>query len=201
MLKSLTAAAWCRSPPHAPRTIRRSRRPSGSRVSAQKHREHEHQETSECTLPSANVARMCRTMESPMITASHSVSQRGVKRLRVEISKTGGGGGEEVVAQGLEHIFCCCTQGPWFPGARVNDIWEDRICVIRSTWSRGGGSVNSALHTYPGLVSVSLGCFQCCFPLPQLGLLCQQLANLLLHGFQLQLHRMQLKCVLTYTQR
>ncbi len=50
-----------------------------------------------CTLPSANVARTCRTMESPTITASRSVSQRGTKRLRVEISKTGGGGGAEVV--------------------------------------------------------------------------------------------------------
>ncbi len=30
-----------------------------------------------CTLPSANVARTCRTMESPTITASRSVSWRG----------------------------------------------------------------------------------------------------------------------------
>ncbi len=35
-----------------------------------------------CTLPSANVARTCRTMESPTITASRSVSWRGAKRRR-----------------------------------------------------------------------------------------------------------------------
>ncbi len=77
-----------------------------------------------CTLPSANVARTCRTIESPMITASRSVSQRGAKRLRVEISKTGGG---EVVDRGLDRILRCCTQGPGFPGAGVKDIWEDRV--------------------------------------------------------------------------
>ncbi len=44
-----------------------------------------------CILPSANVAWTCRTMETPMITASHPVLQRGTKRLRVEISKTRGG--------------------------------------------------------------------------------------------------------------
>ncbi|KAK3534299.1 hypothetical protein QTP86_012639 [Hemibagrus guttatus] len=33
-----------------------------------------------CTLPLAAVARMCRTMESLMITASHAVSRRGAKR-------------------------------------------------------------------------------------------------------------------------
>ncbi len=64
--------------------------------------------------------------------------------------------------------------------------------VQRNIRSRGGGSVSSALHTY-GLVSVSPGCFQHCSPLPQLGLLCQQLAGLLLHGLQLQLHRMKLE--------
>ncbi len=58
-----------------------------------------------------------------MITASHSVSQRGAKRWRVEISKTGGG---EVVDRGLDRFFRCCTQGSGFPGARVKDIWEDR---------------------------------------------------------------------------
>ncbi len=54
-------------------------------------------------------------MESPIITVSHSVSQRGMKWLRVEISKTGGGG------RGLDHVFRCCS------GAGVKDIWEDRI--------------------------------------------------------------------------
>ncbi len=81
------------------------------------------------TLPSANVARTCRTMESPMITASRSVSRRGAKRFRVEISKTGGG---EVVARGLARVFCCCcTQGPWCPGAGVKDVWEDRVLGAR----------------------------------------------------------------------
>ncbi len=63
-------------------------------------------------------------IESPMITASRSVSQRGVKPLWVEISKTGGG---EFVDRVLDHAFCCCTQGPGFPGVGVKDIWEDRI--------------------------------------------------------------------------
>ncbi len=73
--------------------------------------------------------------------------------------------------------------------------------VQRNTRSRGGGSVSSALHTYPGLVSISLGCFQCCSPLPQLGLLPKQLVDLLFHGLQVQLHRMQLECILTCTQK
>ncbi len=138
-----------------------------------------------CTLPSANVALTCRMMASPMITVSHSVSQRGAKSFQVAISETGDGGAGEVVARGLARVFrCCCTKGLWFPGAGVKDIWEDRV--------PGGESVSSALHTYPGLVSVSPGCFQCCSQLPQLGLLPQQLADLLLHGLQLQLHRMQI---------
>ncbi len=77
-----------------------------------------------CTLPSANVARTCRMMESPTIPASRFVSQRGAKRLWVEISKTGGG---EVVDRGLDHVFRCCTQGPGFPGTGVKDIWEYRV--------------------------------------------------------------------------
>ncbi len=60
-----------------------------------------------CTLPSANLARMCQTM-----------------RLREEISNTGGGG---VIVRSLDRFFCCCTQGPWFPGAGMKDIWEDRL--------------------------------------------------------------------------
>ncbi len=59
-----------------------------------------------------------------MITASRSVSQRGAKRLREEISKTGGG---EVVDRGLDCAFRCCTQGIRFPGAGVKDIGEDRV--------------------------------------------------------------------------
>ncbi len=73
--------------------------------------------------------------------------------------------------------------------------------VQRNTRGRGGGSVSSALHTYPGLVSISPGCFQQCFPFHQLGLLPKQLVDPSLHGLQLQLHRMQLERVLTGTQR
>ncbi len=139
-----------------------------------------------CTLPSANVARTCRTMESPTIIASRSVSWRGAKRFWVEISKTGSGGGGDDVARGLARVFRCChTQGP----------------VQRNTRSRGGGSVSSVLYTYPGPVSVSPGCFQRSLPFSQLGLSLQQLVDLLLHGLQLQLHRMQLERVLTCTQR
>ncbi len=125
-----------------------------------------------CTLPSANVAWTCRT--------SCSIWRRGAKRLRVEISKTGGGRGGEVVAQGLDRVFRCCTQGLWFPKgylgrSRPGCTWT----VQRNTRSRGGGSVSSSL-------SVSPRCFHHCSPLPQLGLV----ANLLLHGLQVQLHRM-----------
>ncbi len=152
-----------------------------------------------CTLPSANVAWSCRTIESPTITVSHSISRRGVKRLRVEISKTGSGGGEEVIARGLDHI--CMVS--W----RRSEGHLGRSCpgctgsVQRNTRTRDGGSVSSTLHTYPGLVSVSPGCFKRCSPLPQLGLLPKQLTDLLLYGLQLQLHRMQLERVLTCTQR
>ncbi len=52
------------------------------------------------------------------VSDDHSVT------LRVEISKTGGG---EVLVRGLDRFFRCCTQGPWFPGTRVKDIWEDRV--------------------------------------------------------------------------
>ncbi len=140
-----------------------------------------------CTLPSANVARTCRTIESPMTTASQSVSQRGAKRFRDEMSKTGGG---EVVARGLDRIFRCCTQGPWFPGAGVKAICDDRVPgargpVQRNTRSRGGGSVSSVLHTYPGLMSVSPRCFQRSFPFPQLGLFPKQLVDPSLHGHSL----------------
>ncbi len=144
-----------------------------------------------CTLPSANVARTCRMIESPMTTASRSVSQRGAKRFRDEMSKTGWG---EFVDRGLDRVFHCCTQGPGFPGAGVKAIWDDR--VQRNTRSRG-----SALHTYPGLVSISPGCFQHCFPFPQLVLFSKLLVDPSLHGLQLQLHRMQLERVLTCTQR
>ncbi len=74
-------------------------------------------------------------MESLAITAPRSVSRRGAKRFRVEISKTGGGGGGEDVSRGLARVFhCCCTQGPWFPGAGVKDIWEDRVPGARGLY-------------------------------------------------------------------
>ncbi len=84
-------------------------------------------------------------------------------------------------------------------------LWRSRPgCtgpVKRNTRSRGSGSVSSALHTYPGLMSVSPRCFQRCFPFPQLGLFPKQLVDPSLHGLQLKLHRMQLERVLTCTQR
>ncbi len=87
---SPSAAAWCRSPPLAARPFRRSLRLSGSRVTAQKHWEHEHQGNSECAL---YLQLTYWTMESPTITAPHPISWRGAKRLREEISKTRGGEG------------------------------------------------------------------------------------------------------------
>ncbi len=134
-----------------------------------------------CTLPSANVARTCRTIESPMTTASRSASQRGAKRFRDEMSKTGGG---EVVARGLDRVFRCCTQGPWFPGAGVKAICDNRVPGARGLCRETHGvevvGVLAArciltLHTYPGLMSVSPRCFQRCFPFPQLGLFPKQL--------------------------
>ncbi len=47
--------------------------------------------------------------------------------MRVEISKTGGSGGGEVIVSGLDRFFRCCTKGPWLPDAGVKDIWEDRV--------------------------------------------------------------------------
>ncbi len=180
------------------RPLRRSRHPSGLRISAQKQ--------CVCNLPSANVARTCRQMESPTITASRSVSRRGAKRFRVEISKTGsGGGGDDVAEASLESS---AAAAPRVRGVRRRSEGHLRRSrprctgpVQRNTRSRGGGSVSSALYTYPGPVSVSPGCFQRSLPLSQLGLSLQQLVDLLLRGLQLQLHRMQLERVLTCTQR
>ena len=63
-----------------------------------------------------------------MITALRSVSRRGEKRFRVEISKTGRGG--EVLALALARVFRCgITQGPWCcMGAEVNETRDD--CVL-----------------------------------------------------------------------
>ncbi len=127
-----------------------------------------------CTLPSANLARTCRTIKSQMITASRSVLQRG--------------GGDVEDRRGR-------SRRPG-PGLRLPllhpESWVSRRrseghlgrsrprCtgpVQRNTRSRGGGSVSSTLHTYPRLVIVSLGCFQHCFLFPQLGLLPKQLVD------------------------
>ncbi len=100
---------------------------------------------------------------------------------------------KDLLSQGLGTI--------WHPRS---DLWNLHVWILdgtRNTRSRGGGSVSSVLHTYPGLVSISPGCFHCCFPFPQLGLLPKQLVDMSLHGLQLQPHRMQLECVLTCTQR
>ncbi len=106
-----------------------------------------------------------------MITASRLVSQRGAKQLWEEISKTGGG---EVVGPGSR--LPRMHPGSWvFRRRSEGHLGRSRPgCtghVQINTRSRGGGSVSSSLHTYPGLVSVSPGCFQRCFPFPQLGLL------------------------------
>ncbi len=89
------------------------------------------------------------------VSDDHSVT------LHVEISKTGGG---EVVVRGLDRFFRCCTQDPWFPGARVKDIWEDRVQGARGLCRETHGIevvgvLAAGLHTYTGLVGVSLGCF------------------------------------------
>ncbi len=54
LLKSLFSVSVCRSlvslTPHKSQQLQRSRHPSGSRVSAQKHQVHEHQGDNECAL-------------------------------------------------------------------------------------------------------------------------------------------------------
>ncbi len=127
----------------------------------------------------------------------------------MEISKTGGGGGGGGVGDRRPRSGSLLPLQ--HPGSVVSwrrsegHLGRSRPgCmgpVQRNTRSRGGGSVSSALHTYPGLVAVSHGGFQRCSPLPQLGLLPKQLMDLPLHGLQVQLHRMQLEHVLTCTQR
>ncbi len=210
LLKSLFSVSVCRS--LALLTPRESQRLQRSRSSfrilgicAETSRTRASGKQWVCTLLSANVARTCRTIESPMITASHTVSQRGAKRLRVEISKSGGG---EVIDQTLDRIFRCCTQGPGFPGGGVQDIWEDCVpgargtrSVQKNTQSRGGGSVSSVLHTYPDLWTSARDVSSVAFRLlswtffPSSSWICLSTAS------QLQLHRMQLECVLTCIQR
>ncbi len=123
------------------------------------------------TLPLANVARTCRTMESPTITASRSVSRRGAKRLQVEISKTGGGGGDWISSGPpllLLHpgsVVSWCRSEGHLGRSRPGCTGP----VQRNKRSRGGGIVSSVQHTYPRLVSINPGCFQCCALLPQAG--------------------------------
>ncbi len=131
---SPSAAAWCHSPPHAA--------PSAFRIAgicAETPRTRASGKQWVCNLPSANVVRTCRMMEFPMITAPRSISRRGSKQLRVEISKTEGSGGGEVAARGLDRVFCYCTHCPWFLGTGMKEICEDHQ---RNTRSRGGGSVS-----------------------------------------------------------
>ncbi len=121
-----------------------------------------------CTLPSANVARTYRTMDDHSVTFRLEVVAGGdLKYWRGRDRRSGPG-----TRLSLLHPGSVVSQrrseghlGRSRPGCTGP--------VLRNTWSRGGGSVSSVLHTYPGLVSVSPGCFQCCSPLPQLGLLCQ----------------------------
>ncbi len=148
-----------------------------------------------CTLPSANVARTCRTIESPMTTASRSVSQRGAKLFRDEMSKTGWG---EVVARGLDRVFRCCTQGPWFPGAGVKAICDDRVPGARGLCRETHGvevvgvlaarlprTYERQPEMFPALLSVSSA-----GPVSQAA-----------RGSVSPRHRMQLERVLTCTQR
>ncbi len=153
------------------------------------------------TLPLANVARTCRTMESPTITASRSVSRRGAKRLQVEISKTGGGGGDWI-SSGPPLLLL----HPGFPGAGVKDIWEDRVPGARGLCRETYGvevvgllAVCSILT--PDLWASTRDVSSVALCSLKLGLLPNQLANLLLHGLQLQPQRMQLERVLTFPQR
>ncbi len=99
------------------------------------------------TLPSANVARTCRTMESPMITASRSVSRRGAKRVP-------GGDLEDRRGRGCRPGPGSCLLLLLHPGSVVSRRRsEGRLgrsrpgCtgpVQRNTQSRGGGSVLAA---------------------------------------------------------
>ncbi len=68
-----------------------------------------------CTLPSANVAQTCRTIKSPMTTASRSVSQRGTKLLRFGELEDWRRWGRRSPSAAWICFFHCCTQGLWFP--------------------------------------------------------------------------------------
>ncbi len=81
-----------------------------------------------CTLSLANVAQTCR---DDGVSVDHIITFRLTERSEV----VSGGDLEDSrrrrgrsCRRGLSHVFrCCCTQGPGCPGARVKDIWEDRV--------------------------------------------------------------------------
>ncbi len=100
-------------------------------------------------------------MPDDWVSDDHSVMisprREGAKRFRDEMSKTGG---EKVVARRPGSRLPLLHPGSVVSRRRSEGhLWRSRPgCtgpVQRNTRSRGGGSVSSALHTYPGLMSVS----------------------------------------------
>ncbi len=202
---SPSAAAWCHSRPRAAQPLQRSRRPSESQVSAQKHREHEHKGNSVCalylqlTLHGRAGRWSLRRSQRHVPSRGGRQSGSGMRSRRPEAAE-----GEMLLPEAWLAFSAAAALRSMVSRRRSEGhLGRSRPgCtgpVQRNTRSRGGGSVSRTLYTYPGLVSVSLGCFQRSLPLPQLGLLLQQLVDLPLHS--LQLHRMQLERVLTCTQR
>ncbi len=60
---------------------------------------------------------------------NHSFKANSLLNLSCPRRYEGSGPDWGVVARGLDHFFRCCTQDPWFHGAGVKDIWEDRVPV------------------------------------------------------------------------
>ncbi len=58
---------------------------------------------------------------------NHSFKANSLLNLSCPRRYEGSGPDWGVVARGLDRVFRCCTQGPWFPGAGVKDIWEDHV--------------------------------------------------------------------------
>jgi len=54
----------------------------------------------------------------------------------------------EVIVRGLDRFFRCCTQGPWFPSARVKDIWVLAACCILTPdlWASARDVSSVAFH-------------------------------------------------------
>lgn len=69
------------------------------------------------------------------VTDDHSsFTWRGVKRFQLEISKTGGRGGE-VLVRGLARAFrCWSTHGPWCVPVGVKETWDDRVLGAQALW-------------------------------------------------------------------